>query len=71
MGQTKDTNGDRLEVLDEGVSEEQVGTGGQFCICSIYRDIPEKSGSLCEPCRLALAVRAGKGPGSLENMASS
>jgi hypothetical protein len=29
----------------------------EFCICSIYKDIPEKSFALCEPCRIALAAR--------------
>lgn len=70
MGQKKDNHGRRLEVIYQGVPEEQVGTGSQFCICSIYRDIPEKSGLLCEPCRLALATRVGQGPGRSDSKAS-
>jgi hypothetical protein len=49
------------EVIAEVVTEKQIGAGSQLCVCSIYQDIPEKSGSICEPCRLVLSAGSGQG----------
>jgi len=57
MNQSKKSKTTSFDAGIEEVTPKKLEIGGQFCICSIYKDIPGKSGALCEPCRLALAAR--------------
>jgi len=57
MNQSKKSKTSSFDAGSEEATAKRLGIGDHFCICSIYKDTPGKSGALCEPCRLALAAR--------------
>jgi hypothetical protein len=46
-----------FDAIGRKTTEGKFELDAEFCICSIYKDIPGKSVALCEPCRRALEMR--------------